>query len=167
MKFGMKFGIRHIIMALAAVLLLAACNSKPKAGADASTTKVEADSATVGAAFDSLVVAESRAQADAEYAQSDAYAQSHEEFDAAIDQLTQGMSATDRQLYLLGCAVSAFARNSQYFATHTSEMANPANQRRMALYGQKIKEYREVLITSQLNESQQRTLDSLNAEIQF
>ena len=160
--------MKKIIMAMAATLFLAGCSYKQKnVAADADQQEVMADSATVGQAFDSLVVAESRAQADPAYAQSQKYTERHNEFNAAIDRLTQDMSDTDRQLYLLECAVSAFNRNSQYFATHTSEMANPVNQHRMALYGQKIREYREALITTKLDSCQQQRLDSLNAKIQF
>ena len=160
--------MKKIIMVMAAALLLAGCTQKQKnAAAGTDNQEVVADSATVGQAFDSLVVAESHAQADPAFAQSQQYTESHDEFESAVDQLTQGMSDTDRQLYLLNCAVTAFDRNSRYFATHTSEMADPANQRRMALYGQKIKEYRQALITSHLDSCQQRRLDSLNAKIHF
>lgn len=153
---------------MVAAFLLVGCSPKQKnAATSVDEQSIEADSTTVRQTFDSLVVAESRAEMDPAYAESQEYAKSHDDFQEVVGQLTQDMSETDRQLYLLDCAVSAFTRNSQHFATHTSEMADPANQRRMAMYGQKIREYRQVLITSKLDDVQQRRLDSLNALIHF
>ena len=81
--------------------------------------------------------------------------------------LIEGMSEVDAHLCLLKNAVSSFLHYSEYFAKNTVEMQDVVNQKRMQLYGQKIRDLRQQLIQSELSDVQQAQLDSINRLIQF
>lgn len=161
--------MKKVLFLLMGMFLLVGCNQKQK---DAPTDEqnleeVVADSSTVGPAYDSLVVCESRAMLDSVYRNSDEYKKSHDKFALLSAKLTEGKSEVDANLCLLGYQIASFLHYSEYFAKNTAEMSDVVNQKRMQLYGQKVRELRQQLIQSKLSDEQQAQLDSLNGLIQF
>lgn len=161
--------MKKVLFVLMGMALLVACNPKQKnVPADEQSVKeVVADSSTVGPAYDSLVVCESRAMLDSAYRNSDEYKKSHDEFALLSAKLTEGKSEVDANLCLLKYQIASFLHYSEYFAKNTAEMSNVVNQKRMQLYGQKIRDLRQKLIQSKLSDAQQAQLDSINKLIQF
>lgn len=149
--------------------LLAGCSQKPKNVPleESNLDKVVADSSTVGPAYDSLIVCESRALVDSSYRNSESFKKGHETYTLLYERMTEGMDKVDADLFQLRLAIASFNRGASYFATHTSEMSDVVNQKRMMLYGQKVREIRQRLIQSKLSEAQQNQLDSLNTLIHF
>lgn len=161
--------MKKVLFVLMGMFLLAGCNQKQKnvpAGGQG-VNEVVADSSTVGPAYDSLIVCKSRAMLDSAYRSSDEYKESHEQFSLLSAKMTEGMSEVDAHLCLLKNAVSSFLHYSEYFAKNTVEMQDVVNQKRMQLYGQKIRDLRQQLIQSELSDVQQAQLDSINRLIQF
>lgn len=160
--------MKKVLIILLGTAWLMGCTQKSKqVPADTPLEEVVADSASVGEAFDSLVVSESRALVDTTYRNSDEYKKAHEEYEVLTNKLTQGLDDVDAHLLLLKNAIASFLHYSAYFATHTSEMGDEVNRKRMMLYGQKVREVRQKLIQSKLSEQQQAQLDSLNGLIHF
>lgn len=151
------------------MLLLVGCSQKQKSVPqdESNLEKVVADSSTVGPAYDSLIVCESRALVDSSYRKSEEFTNVHETYTSLYERMTEGMGKVDADLLQLKLSISAFNHNSEYFATHSSEMSKVVNQKRMMLYGQKIREIRQRLIQSKLSDTQQAHLDSLNTLIHF
>ncbi len=149
--------------------MLWGCNPKQKQVPtdESNLEEVEADSASVSQTYDSLVICESRAMLDSAYQNSDEYKESHDSFERVVGKMTEGMDEVDVELFLLKNAIASFLSASQHFATHTEEMHDVVNQKRMMLYGKKIREIRQKLIQMKLSEGQQNQLDSLNRLIQF
>lgn len=161
--------MKKVLFVLMGMLLLVACSQKQKnvPTDEQNLEEVVADSSTVGQTYDSLIVCESRAMLDSTYRNSDEYKKSHEQFALLSTKLTEGKSQVDANLCLLKNAVSSFLHYSEYFAKNTMEMRDVVNQKRMQLYGQKIRELRQQLIQSKLSDAQQAQLDSINRLIQF
>lgn len=161
--------MRKVLFVLMGMALLVGCNQKQKnAPADeVNLEEVVADSSTVSQTYDSVVVCESRALVDSVYRNSEEYEKSHETFAHLVTVMTKGMDDIDLNLFLLRNAIASFRHSSEYFSTHTDEMRDMVNQKRMMLYGQKIREIRQKLILMRLSEEQQQQLDSLNSLIQF
>ena len=161
--------MRKVLFVLVGILLLVGCSQKQKSVPqdESNLEKVVADSSTVGPAYDSLIVCESRALVDSSYRKSEEFKNVHETYTSLYERMTEGMGKVDADLLQLKLSISAFNHNSEYFATHSSEMSNVVNQKRMMLYGQKIREIRQRLIQSKLSDTQQAHLDSLNTLIHF
>lgn len=161
--------MRKVLFVLMGMALLVGCTQKQKKvpADEQNIEEVVADSSTVGQTYDSLIVCESRAMLDSTYRNSDEYKKSHEQFAILSAKLTEGKSDVDANLCLLKNAVSSFLHYSEHFAKNTAEMRDVVNQKRMQLYGQKVRELRGQLIQSKLSDEQQAQLDSINRLIQF
>lgn len=161
--------MRKVLFVLMGMALLVGCTQKQKnvPADEQNIEEVVADSSTVGQTYDSLIVCESRAMLDSTYRNSDEYKKSHEQFAFLSAKLTEGKSDVDANLCLLKNAVSSFLHYSEHFAKNTAEMRDVVNQKRMQLYGQKVRELRGQLIQSKLSDEQQAQLDSINRLIQF
>lgn len=161
--------MRKVLFVLMGMALLVGCTQKQKnvPADEQNIEEVVADSSTVGQTYDSLIVCESRAMLDSTYRNSDEYKKSHEQFAILSAKLTEGKSDVDANLCLLKNAVSSFLHYSEHFAKNTAEMRDVVNQKRMQLYGQKVRELRGQLIQSKLSDEQQAQLDSINRLIQF
>ena len=161
--------MRKVLFVLMGIFLLVGCNPKQKNAPTDETNleEVEADSSSVSQTYDSLIVCESRALVDSAYRNSEEYKKSHEEFARLVTVMTKGKDDIDLNLFLLKNAISSFRHYSEYFSTHTDEMRDVVNQKRMMLYGQKVRELRQKLIQMKLSDDQQKQLDSLNSLVQF
>lgn len=161
--------MKKVLFVLMGMFMLVGCNQKQKnvPTDEQGINEVVADSSTVGPAYDSLIVCESRAMLDSTYRNSDEYKKSHELFALLSAKMTEGKSEVDANLCLLKNAVSSFLHYSAHFAKNTTEMRDVVNQKRMQLYGQKVRELRQLLIQSKLSDAQQAQLDSINRLIQF
>lgn len=161
--------MRKVLFVLMGMALLVGCNQKQKNSPTDGTNfeEVVADSLSVSQTYDSLIVCEGRAMVDSLYRNSEEYKKSHDDFAHLVTEMTKDMDDIDSNLFLLKNAIASFKHSSEYFSTHTDEMRDVVNQKRMMLYGQKIKEIRQKLIQMKLSEEQQSQLDSLNSLIQF
>lgn len=161
--------MRKVLFVLMGTALFVGCNQKTKTVPqdEANLEQVVADSSTVSQTYDSLIASESRALVDSVYRNTGEYKKRHDDYARLVTVMTKGMDDIDLNLFLLKNAIASFRHSSEYFASNTEEMRDVINQKRMMLYGQKIREIRQKLIQMKLSDEQQSQLDSLNSLIQF
>ena len=154
---------RQILIVFAFALMLGACNSKQKAPADeAEKEEAVVDSQSVGNCYDQLVTAEALSQVDPEYGSTEDYAKARANYDSIMGIYLKDLDENEAAIKKLELAKRAINSHGRYFATHTEEMRNPANQRLMATYGQMLKEIQMNIVTLKLTDSQRARVDSIN-----
>lgn len=133
--------VRIILQFIVAVALFASCMGRHKAPADnTSVSDIVADSISVAECYDSLVMVEARALIDTAYVSTDEYKSAVEDYKAVMDKWLEGKTEADQLLCQIDIAKATLESKGRHFATHTSEMRNPLNQKLMMTYSRKLRE---------------------------
>lgn len=160
--------MKKVSIVLLAVAFVAACTNKPKTeGTAFSSQEEQADSASVRQSYDSLVVAQARAEVDTAYRHSDDFQQRQAAYERMVGAMTESMTEPQRLLYELDLAIQAFRNAGEHFGHNLQLMQDPVNQKTMAVYGLTVRQIRQQLLQQKLSATEQQRLDSLNALIQF